>query len=549
MLPLQIWGGIECSVVRVGRSTRNQLRETGHLRRPDDIRLLAGLGLRTVRYPVLWELIEARRGHPDWRWTDERLAQLREEGVAPIATLLHHGAGPAWTDLLDPQFPEKLAAFAGTVAHRYPWISSYTPVNEPLTTARFCGLYGHWHPHERDETACLRITMNECRGVALAMRAIRNVNPHAKLVQTEDFGRISATPELQHQADYENERRWLSIDLLTGRVTPEHAFHQRLLDAGVPAARLADLVAHPCPPDIIGIDYYLTSDRVLDHRLVRHPNEPVGGNGRQSYVDIAAVRSDLPQKRRGLSQRLLEIWNRYRIPIAITELHNGCSRDEHLRWLIDGWKDAQAARALGADVRAVTSWSLFGSRDWNSLMTRRDGHYECGAFDIRSTPPRPTIVARAISDLARHGRFDHPVLDGAGWWHGDTAILQTARPLVLLGRSPLTDEIADCCASRRLRTLGAGKHEDIEGLFLHARAWAVVSAETDRENRDQTTVICTFPDGTCIRLKQPSRDFDIHAMLDEIIDRSVDHLFISKLPEEGNWNKALSRAQQTGEAY
>ena len=25
---------------------------------------------------------------------------------------------------------------------RYPWIDAYTPVNEPLTTARFSGLYG-----------------------------------------------------------------------------------------------------------------------------------------------------------------------------------------------------------------------------------------------------------------------------------------------------------------------------------------------------------------------------------------------------------------------
>ncbi len=160
---------------------------------------MAGLGLKTARYPVLWEMIEARRGRPDWRWADERLALLREEGIAPIATLLHHGAGPKWTELLDPEFPEKLAAFAGAVARRYPWINSYTPVNEPLTTARFCGLYGHWHPHARDEATCFRIAVNECRGIALAMKAIREVNPHARLVQTEDFGRISATPRCRHR--------------------------------------------------------------------------------------------------------------------------------------------------------------------------------------------------------------------------------------------------------------------------------------------------------------------------------------------------------------
>jgi dTDP-4-dehydrorhamnose reductase len=240
------------------------------------------------------------------------------------------------------------------------------------------------------------------------------------------------------------------------------------------------------------------------------------------------VRSDVPQKRRGLSQRLMEIWERYRIPVAVTELHNGCSRDEHLRWLIDGWKDAQVARAAGADVRAVTSWSLFGAQDWNSLMTRRDGYYECGAFDTQGPLPRPTIVAQAIADLARHGRFDHPVLDGAGWWHADAGILQTARPLVLMGRSDVTDDLEACCAGRRLRTLRAGKHEEAEALFLHARAWAIVSVEPDRDSRHHVSITCLFPDGTRLRLKQPSSAIDAHAVLDRIIDGSVDHLLLAE---------------------
>ena len=50
------------------------------------------------------------------------------------------------------------------------------------------------------------------------MRAIREVNPAAQLVQTEDIGKTYSTPALAYQADFENERRWLSFDLLCGRV-------------------------------------------------------------------------------------------------------------------------------------------------------------------------------------------------------------------------------------------------------------------------------------------------------------------------------------------
>ena len=81
MRPLEIWGGIECSVVRIGTTVRNQLTDTGHHARPDDIALLGRLGLKTLRYPVLWELIEKRPGTYDWRWTDQRMALLRAAGL------------------------------------------------------------------------------------------------------------------------------------------------------------------------------------------------------------------------------------------------------------------------------------------------------------------------------------------------------------------------------------------------------------------------------------------------------------------------------------
>ena len=54
---------------------------------------------------------------------------------------------------------------------------AYTPINEPLTTARFCGLYGLWYPHARDHQVFLRILVNQITAIRLAMRAIRQVNP------------------------------------------------------------------------------------------------------------------------------------------------------------------------------------------------------------------------------------------------------------------------------------------------------------------------------------------------------------------------------------
>ena len=148
---LELWGGVECTVNRVGDVVHDQVERTGHAARLDDLDRIAALGVRAVRYPVLWERTAPRGlASADFTWADARMARLRALGLRVIVGLVHHGSGPPGTSLLDEGFVEGLAAFAGAVAARYPWVEDYTPINEPLTTARFSALYGHWYPHRRD---------------------------------------------------------------------------------------------------------------------------------------------------------------------------------------------------------------------------------------------------------------------------------------------------------------------------------------------------------------------------------------------------------------
>ena len=50
--PLELWGGVECSPVQAGDHWRDQVRETGHHDRLDDLDRIAALGIRTLRYPI-----------------------------------------------------------------------------------------------------------------------------------------------------------------------------------------------------------------------------------------------------------------------------------------------------------------------------------------------------------------------------------------------------------------------------------------------------------------------------------------------------------------
>ena len=129
---LALWAGVEATVNRVGSNYSDQIERSGHALRVSDLDRLASLGVKTLRYPVLWERTAPHSlDEFDWRWADERLNYLRRLDIKPIIGLLHHGSGPPYTNLLDPEFPEKLARFAAAVAQRFPWVEDYTPVNEP----------------------------------------------------------------------------------------------------------------------------------------------------------------------------------------------------------------------------------------------------------------------------------------------------------------------------------------------------------------------------------------------------------------------------------
>ncbi len=138
---IDIWAGIECSYNRVGESYMDQLHLSGHYERYDDIRRIAAIGFKALRYPLLWEKhAPGLHTEIDWKFSQQKLDEIKEAGIEPIAGLVHHGSGPLYADFYDGSFSKGLAAYAAKVAAQFPWINYYTPVNEPLTTARFCGL-------------------------------------------------------------------------------------------------------------------------------------------------------------------------------------------------------------------------------------------------------------------------------------------------------------------------------------------------------------------------------------------------------------------------
>jgi dTDP-4-dehydrorhamnose reductase len=178
-----------------------------------------------------------------------------------------------------------------------------------------------------------------------------------------------------------------------------------------------------------------------------------------------------------------------------------------MRWLFELWQAARCARDRGADVRAVTTWALFGSYDWNTLLTEFTGSYEPGAFDVRCVTPRPTALARLVHDLASKHEPQHvALLRLPGWWHRSTRLFAAfpgdgtsesprlakaqarpppgVRPVLVVGATgTLGQAFGHLCDVRGIPCILTNRQEldiGVEGSIVNAldkwRPWAVINA-------------------------------------------------------------------------
>jgi dTDP-4-dehydrorhamnose reductase len=510
---IEIWGGLECTINRVRDCYHDQFEFGGHYNRQDDMDLIGSLGIKRLRFPVIWEKHQAvKDGLIDWTFTDGKLARLRELGIHPIAGLVHHGSGPLHVNFFDGSFEKGLAKYAKAVAERFPWLEFYTPVNEPLTTARFCGLYGHWYPHLADEYSFYKILLSECKATVMAMKAIREINPDAKLIQTEDLGKTYSTPVLQYQADFENERRWVSYELLCGRLTPDKVMYQRMVTVGITEDELQYFLENNCKPHVAGFNYYITSERYLDDVKATYPEQYHGGNGKDAYADIEIVKV-ATNVEWGPHHLIRDAWERLGLPMAITECHLHSTREEQMRWFNEMWETVNELKAEGVDIQAITVWAIFGLHGWNKLVTEPYGDYEPGVFNLSSGHPRPTALARLIRVLTKRKVYYHPVLETEGWWkredrhqyNCDNVVpikhikhVPKCPPVLVIGSTGMLGEAFNqICQERNIHHIMLSRSEIditdsqmVEQVIEDLKPWAIINAagyvdvndaEADRE--------------------------------------------------------------------
>ncbi|HWC58647.1 MAG TPA: family 1 glycosylhydrolase, partial [Verrucomicrobiae bacterium] len=202
-----------------------------HWRR--DFHLVREMGLQFLRYGPPYYRVHLGPRKYDWHFTDETLKYLRKLKISPIADLCHFGL-PDWLEnFQNPDWPKFFAEYAGAFAKRFPWVRFYTPVNEIFVTARFSARMGWWNERLKSERAFVTALKHCVKANLLAEEAILAVQPRALFVQSESSEYFHAThPDALPRAGFENEQRFLSLDLSYGRDVGAWSF-QFLMDNGM----------------------------------------------------------------------------------------------------------------------------------------------------------------------------------------------------------------------------------------------------------------------------------------------------------------------------
>lgn len=394
-LPLTqfIWGaGVECSFLpHLGV---DQFAWTQHHRfwKDDFRRARDELGVSHLRYAFPWHVLEKERGRFDWSFSDERMEEADRIGLKLMLDVMHFGT-PLWLKQAvgDPEFPEALESFTHALVRRYCGsVDIWSPCNEPLVLALFSGDFGFWPPHSRKWRGYMPVLARIVQAVNRSIRAIRQEMPEGVVLLCDAAENYKSRHEsLAIEVRRRNLRRFLVMDLLTGRIDHHHPLFPWLTAYGMSEIDLEWFRNNPQVPDVLGLDYYTHSDWQLDL---------IGGSVRQRRAENPA----------GLYGVGNDYYQRYGIPIMLTETSvEGQSINREI-WFESTVDDARRLREEGIPLLGYIWWPLIDQIDWDGALTHRIGKvHQVGLYNLqrqadgtlaRSATPLVKLFNQAVGE-------------------------------------------------------------------------------------------------------------------------------------------------------
>lgn len=332
-----------------------------------DFALLTQMNMNSFRFSIEWSRVEPEEGVWDVEAVEyyrQYILALKKRGIEPIVTLFHFSL-PVWFTKLGAferrsniryfvRFAEKLMSELGD------HIRYVVTVNEAESYA-FEGYYlGHWAPGVRN----LRLAIKVYRNLAVAHNKVADVlhakNRRYKVSVARFCTYVYAGDDAWLSRVSARIAQWLADDYWTRKVKKR------------------------C--DWLGVNYYYSA-RFFGYRI--HDPET-------NYNDMG-----IPMEPANIQYELERLWQKYKLPIMITESGVADAKDQYRQWWIMETVTAiQKALKNGVNVVGYLHWSLTDNFEWDKGRWARFGLAEVN-YTTQKRTLRPSAIwfGRVIKKL------------------------------------------------------------------------------------------------------------------------------------------------------
>lgn len=385
--------------MRPGHRSLDEYELMGHYEHwREDLSLARELGLRSMRWGIPWYKVEPERGKFDWSWTDQVIPFMVEDlKLLPVIDLMHYGC-PFWLEreFANKDYPKHVAAYAAAFGERYKGlISWYTPLNEPIINSLMCGMRGLWAPYLKGDKGYIRIMLQLARGIIRTVKALKEIDPAAVMVHVEATGLTRTVREdLTALAREEQFRGYLCYDLISGRLTHDHLLFSWLVRNGASPDALDEIGRNPIDIDVLGLNFYPQWSTKLLH---------IDKRGRLAF-------SEIEPEGDGFKELITHYYERYNVPIMITETSAVGSDDIRQRWLRSSVSMIRDLRAESVPVIGYTWFPLFTMIDWRYRFSHEPletFYLELGMYKLNREQSGPRWIGTPLVEQMK-GYIDEP---------------------------------------------------------------------------------------------------------------------------------------------